>query len=63
VMHGSNLANNIGGGGGAQNGPWVLGVESRSQIRKRGEDHFESVLNIHTPISPTLTQNFVFTHF
>ena len=52
--HRRNLVMNTEGGslgrGGGQNRPWVLGVKL-----KTGEDCFEPVLNIHTPLSPILT--------
>jgi hypothetical protein len=42
-----------GGGGEAQNQPWVLGVKL-----ERGEDWFETLIKIHTTFFPILTPNF-----
>ena len=43
------------GGWGSQNWPWVLWIKL-----ERGEDCFESVLNIHTPLSTNLTPILLF---
>jgi len=46
-------------GGGAQNRPRVLGALIYEGVRKRGEDWFESFLNIRTPLSPNIAQFFL----
>jgi hypothetical protein len=49
------MVNNTGGGGGTKS---TMGI--RSQVRRSGEDWFEPVLNIHTPLSPLSPQIFLF---
>ena len=47
----------LGVGVGGQNWPWVLGISEA--VKLEGENWFEPALNIHTPLSPTLTPNFL----
>ena len=58
--HKRNLSNKIGSGGGGSR-LWVLGTLIYEQVNlQRGGRWLEPDLNIHTPISPTLTPPFFF---
>ena len=57
-IHKRNLSNNVWGRGG-QNRPWVIETLRSSEVRE-GEDWFEPVVNIPTPLFYTLIPVFLF---